>query len=91
MPRKSTSAYAEGTRVRVKPGVEVPDMAGQSIAGWTGTIVEVGRKKAEPTFVIEWDDSTTQAMPAEYLSRCEADGLYYKMVCLSAADVEPCP
>jgi hypothetical protein len=39
--------------------------------------------------VIEWDDATLAAIPESYLRTCEAHGLFYRMVCLDGASLEP--
>lgn len=88
MAKKSTSTFAAGTRIKVKPGVCAPESAETSIAGWTGTIFEVNGKKTTVQYIVEWDEPTVQNMPPAYLAKCEAAGLYHKMACLSPQDIE---
>ena len=53
------------------------------VEGWTGMVVEVrGKKVAERTYILEWDEDTEQKMPEAYKSQCEEQGLFFKMACL---------
>jgi hypothetical protein len=87
--KKTSDELAVGGRVRVKPGTSVPEMPDVSCAGWTGTIVEATGKKPNTKYVIEWDEPTLAAIPESYLRTCEAQGLFYRMVCLDGASLEP--
>jgi hypothetical protein len=91
MAKKKASGGLEGARVRVKEGVTSPEFPEVSLAGWTGTVVETSGKPPAVKVVIEWDGETMAKMPADYVSRCEAQQLYYQMACLTDADVEPAP
>ena len=87
--KKGTGGPDEGTRIRVKHGVVSPDFPDVSFAGWTGRIAEVSGKAPAPLkFIVEWDSQTIAAMPADYVSRCEAQMLFHAMACLSEADLE---
>lgn len=88
MAKKKASGGLEGSRIRVKPGVNSPEFPEISLAGWTGTVVETTGKPPEQKVIIEWDAATLAAMPAEYVSKCEAGQLYYVMASLSGDDVE---
>lgn len=89
MAKKKSSNSLAGTKVRVREGVTSPEFPEISLSGWTGLVVEAQGKPPAVQFIIEWDDATMAAMPADYVSRCEAQQLYYKMACLNEADVEP--
>lgn len=84
----SSSGIAIGTSVRVKEGVTSPDVPNFSLAGWTGTIAEVAKKKPPRKYMIEWDQQTLDAMSAEYLKFCEEKQLYHLMICLDEDQVE---
>jgi hypothetical protein len=51
-------------------------------------VVHEASKKTPVTYVIEWDEPTLTRIPPEYVDRCEAGGLYYRMVCLTEDDLE---
>lgn len=87
--KKASGGGLEGSRIRVKDGVTSPEFPEVSLAGWTGTVVETSGKPPEMKVVIEWDGETMAKMPAEYVTKCEAQQLYYQMACLTEADVEP--
>jgi hypothetical protein len=87
--KKTSEAWAVGARVRVKSGTMIPEFPDVACGGWTGTVVETTGKKPNVKFVIEWDDATLAAIPEPYLRTCEAQGLYYRMVCLDALSLEP--
>lgn len=72
----------------VSEGVHLPEFPDQPIEGWTGTVVEQRGRGAELQYIIEWDDATVTAMPQTYRDHCEQEGLYFKMACLPASDVE---
>lgn len=88
MAKKKASGM-EGTRVRVRDGVASPEFPEISIAGWTGTVVEVSGKPPAAKLLVEWDGETLGNMPRDYIARCEAQQLFYQMACLGEADVEP--
>lgn len=87
--KKVIGSIAEGMHVRVREGVMSPEFPDLSLAGWTGTVCEVTGKASPTTCVLEWDAETLQRMPAEYITRCEAGGLYHLMVCLSEDNLAP--
>ena len=86
--KKAAGGWSEGVRIRVKEAVTSPEFPEVSLAGWTGSVVEVTGKAPAQKLIIEWDDVTMAAMPAEYVSRCEAQQLFYRMACLGTDDVE---
>jgi ribosomal protein L21E len=89
MAKKKASGGPEpGTRIRVKPSVNSPDFPEISFEGWTGAIVETSGKAPDLKLTIEWDQATVDAMPANYLQRCEAQQLYHLMACLAADQVD---
>ena len=85
--KTSTGRFPVGSTVRVKPGVMSPEFPDFPLSGWQGVVSEAS-KKTPVTYVIEWDEQTLARIPAEYVDRCEAGGLYYRMVCLSEDDLE---
>jgi hypothetical protein len=89
--KKSAGGLDEGAKVRIKPGVVSPDFPDVSFAGWTGAIAEISGKPPAQKFIIEWDQATIGAMPADYVSRCEAQMLYHVMACLGPEDVDILP
>lgn len=89
MAKKKATGGLEGTRIRVKPGVNSSEFPEISLAGWCGTVVETTGKPPVQSVIIEWDAATLSAMPAEYLAKCETQQLYHVMASLSAGDVEP--
>ena len=86
--KKATGGLEEGARIRVKPDVMSPDFPDVSFAGWTGSVAEVSGKPPAQKFIVEWDGTTIAAMPADYVSRCEAQMLFHAMACLAANDIE---
>jgi hypothetical protein len=88
MAKKKAAGGMEGARIRVKPGVASPDFADVSFAGWTGSVMEVSGKPPAQKFIIEWDQATQSAMPADYVARCEAQMLLHTMACLGGDDIE---
>lgn len=89
MAKKKATGGLEGTRIRVKTGVNSSEFPEISLAGWSGTVVETTGKPPAQSVIIEWDATTLSAMPAEYLAKCESHQLYHVMASLSAGDVEP--
>ncbi len=88
MAKKKVSGGLEGSRIRVKPGVNSPEFPEISLAGWTGSIVETSGKPPEQKVIIEWDAQTLSGMPADYISKCESGQLYHMMASLGSDDVE---
>jgi hypothetical protein len=86
--RKATGGLEEGARIRVRQGVVSPDFPDVSFAGWTGSVVEVSGKPPAQKLIVEWDPPTIQTMPANYVSRCEAQMLFHLMACLVPDDLE---
>ncbi len=83
MGKKASSAIKAGSNIQVKEGVYVPEFPEICCEGWKGMVVEVrGKKVAERTYILEWDDETESKMPAAYKAQCEEQGLFFKMACL---------
>lgn len=83
MGKKASSTIKAGSNIQVKDGIFVPEFPEICCAGWTGMVVEVrGKKVSERTYILEWDDETEQKMPDEYKTKCEEQGLFFKMACL---------
>jgi hypothetical protein len=88
MAKKKSANDATGRKVRVKAEVASPEFPEILLAGWSGTVVEVTGKPPAEKYVIEWDAATIAAMPADYITKCEAQQLYHLMACLDADSVE---
>ena len=86
--KKAAGGLDEGAKIRVRPGVMSPDFPDVSFAGWMGNVSEVSGKPPVQKFIVEWDSQTVALMPAEYITRCEAQMLFYAMACLGADDLE---
>lgn len=86
--KKATGGLDEGAKIRVKEGIMSPDFPDVSFAGWTGSVVEVSGKPPAQKFIVEWDAGTIASMPADYVSRCEAQMLFHAMACLSSGDFD---
>ena len=81
--------FTTGTKVRVKMGTTVPDFEDFPLGGWSGTIAEVEEGRPGPTYLIEWDRRTLDAMHPVYRNRCERDGLGLESMWLGEDDIEP--
>lgn len=88
MAKKKATGGLEGSRIRVKDGVTSPEFPEISLAGWTGSVVETSGKPPSHSVIIEWDAATLEAMPKEYVQKCESEQLFYSMASLKADDVE---
>ena len=86
--KKVSDALAPGMKIRVKPGVTIPEFPEVECGGWTGSIVELTGKKADPKYVIEWDESVIAAMPKSYVEQCEKNQIYYRMACFERENLE---
>ena len=80
---KITHNFSEGDSVKVKPGVQDPDLGGD-IGGWVGRITEID----QDTVDIEWDSLTLAKMPVSIISQCEQDGLDWSVMGLYPTDIE---
>ena len=87
--KTAPGGLGEGTRIRVKPGVASPEFPDVSLTGWTGSVIEVSGRPPAQKLIVEWDSATIQAIPADYVSRCEAQMLFHAMACLGQDDLEP--
>ncbi len=87
MPAKRTK-LANGAKIRIKPGVVIPEVPAVNADAWTGTVVEVKGRADKLQYIVEWDEETESKMPQEFIQECEAAGLFYKMACLPHSDVE---
>ncbi|MCA8994139.1 MAG: hypothetical protein KDA69_12255 [Planctomycetaceae bacterium] len=85
---KKKAAIEPGMQVRIRPGATMPEYESLEIGGWAGRVMEVLGRGAKQTIIVEWDNPTTELIPAEYRNHCELQGLFYGMACVAAADVE---
>lgn len=88
MAKKKATGGLEGSCVRVKPGINSPEFPEISLAGWTGTVVEVSGKPPAHSVIVEWDATTLASMPADYVAKCESQQLYHLMASLSGESIE---
>ena len=81
----SEAAFKKGDTVRVKQDVMCPDYKGLCIAGWQGTVTDVDKAgKGAPMVDIAWDGTTLRAIPSDYISQSEEEGLDWESMTLSA-------
>jgi hypothetical protein len=85
---RTPARFAAGAQVRVKPGITVPGFEDIPLGGWAGTIREVDRRSAPPTYLIAWDRRTLDHMHPVYRKRCERDGLELESMWLGENDLE---
>lgn len=89
MPKKKTTGkLGADSRVRIKPGVAMPEFPEVSCEGWTGTVAEVTGKGADAKYLIEWDEAVVAKMPADYVRACEEKQYFYRMAFFGADEVE---
>jgi hypothetical protein len=81
--------FTTGTRVRVKAGITVPGFEDVPLGGWSGTITEVDQRSNPPTYEIEWNQQTLDAMHPVFLKRCQRDGFELESMWLGENDIEP--
>jgi hypothetical protein len=84
-----SAQFAVGTQVRVRPGTSDPDFADIPLGGWAGTINEVDKRSAPPTYLIAWNRYTLDHIHPVYRKRCERDGLELESMWLSEDDILP--
>jgi len=89
--KKAVRGPGVGTRVRVRDGVCVPEFPSVTCSGWTGSVADIIGGKANPRYVVEWDASTLQAMPPDYVGECERQSLLHTMACLPPESLEFLP
>lgn len=87
MAKRRSSKPNAGQRVRVNPGVTMPEYPNVSIEGWTGMVLETQGRGAAAKVILEWDDPALEAMPVEYREECESQNMLYTMACLPLSDV----
>lgn len=87
-PMKSPR-FETGSKVRVKPGVRVPDFATIPLDGWSGTIRERIWSEEWIEYGIEWDQRTFDALPEAYLEQCQREDLEPEILWLGEEDLEP--
>jgi hypothetical protein len=84
---KSTK-LSVGSRIKIKAGTPLPEFESVQASGWTGMVVEAKGKGEDAKLIIEWDDQTVEKFPDEYNRYCEEKGLYSRMACFMANEVE---
>lgn len=88
MPQKKSKKLPVGSQILVKKGVNIPEFPDVCAEDWKGMVVEAKGRGADLKYIIEWEDSTLEAMPKDYVEHCETAGLYHRMACLLASEVE---
>ena len=88
MTKKTATPPSVGARIRVKAGVAMPEFPDVLCEGWCGHVVDHTGKKADRKYVVEWDDTTLQSMPPDYVDQCEQNCLYYRMACFADEALE---
>jgi hypothetical protein len=79
--------FETGTPVRVNG--TVPGFEDIPLGGWSGTIIDVDHGSTPPGYLIQWDQRTLAAMPADFRQRCEQDGLELDCLWLDENAFEP--
>ena len=85
--KKASKSFPIGTRIQIAAGIAIPEFEEVSCEGWTGTIIDTLGKKSDPKYVIEWDDAIMEQLPAEYITQCEAQQLYYRCACFMKGEI----
>jgi hypothetical protein len=75
-----------GDTVVVKPGIMCPDYPSLSLAGWQGQLSELYLD--EGTLLIRWDSATLKAIPDDYITQSEIEGLDWEAMVLEVDEVE---
>ncbi|MCA9024179.1 MAG: hypothetical protein KDA86_03090 [Planctomycetaceae bacterium] len=88
MAKKKSSKLTTGAAVRIKQGTPLPEFPDVCIDDWTAIILETKGRGADLQYIIEWDDATVEKMPQSYQDQCEEQGLFFRMACLPADQVE---
>ena len=78
-----------GDIVKVQEGVMCPDYKDLNISGWQGTVTDISEDDKDNILIcIEWDLTTTQNMPDDFVEQGEEDGLDNDLMYLSFEDIE---
>lgn len=85
MPGKPS--FRVGDAVIVNPGVMDPDEPTLSLAGWQGWVTEIYAK--EGTLAFKWDSLALKSIPADYIRKCELEGLGWETMILEMGEVSP--
>lgn len=85
MPGKAS--FRVGDAVVVNPGVMDPDNPRLSLAGWQGWVTELYPE--EGTLAFKWDSLTLRSIPADYIRKCELEGLGWETMGLETEKVSP--
>ena len=85
MPGKPS--FRVGDAVIVNPGVMDPDNPTLSLAGWQGWVTELYPK--EGTLAFKWDSLTLRSIAADYIRKCELEGLGWETMILEMDEVSP--
>ena len=81
--------FKVGDKVRVKPGVNDSVFPDMPLGGWTGTVTEIIKDRAQINCLFKLDDRTLASIHPIYRKRCDRDGLDFEIMSLGEEDLEP--
>jgi hypothetical protein len=84
-----SSRFKVGDKVRVKPGVNDSVFLDMPLGGWTGTVTEIIKDRAQVNCLFKLDDRTLASIHPIYRKRCDRDGLDFEIMSLGEEDLEP--
>ena len=73
-PTGVSPKFAVEEKVHVKPGTIDPDFPDVPVGGWSGTIIEIGRRQPR-TYLMKLSQETIRSVHPIYRKRCVRDGL----------------
>lgn len=73
-PTGVSPKFAVDEKVHVKPGTIDPDFPDVPLGGWSGTIIEIGRRQPR-TYLMKLSQETIRSVHPIYRKRCVRDGL----------------
>ena len=79
--------FKTGDSVRVKTGVQCPDLKTLDISGWQGRLFEM--EEGDDVVGIRWDSITLEKMTLDYIQKSEKEGLGWTEMYLSVGELEP--
>jgi hypothetical protein len=87
--KKKRSSLKIGNSVRVKEGMQCPDLEDLCIGGRQGRVSEIGEDAGGNGLIcIRWDSITLKNMPRHFIDQSEEEGFEYERMYLWPEDVE---
>ena len=87
--KKKHSSLKIGDSVKVKEGMQCPDLEDLCIGGWQGRILEIGEDDSGNDLIcIRWDSITLKNMPRYFIDQSEEEGFEYAKMYLGPEEVE---